>query len=181
MEGKAEFEVNWRPFFLNRDATRKGVNKLQYYNDKFGAARVAQMVPFMQEKFRSIGIEYSMGGNTGNTMDSHRLITYTEKLGSAKQNELVEELFNNYFCEEKFLGDRAVLLAAAKKCNIDGAEEFLADESNGRDAVMEQLSFADGVSGVPFFRFSEGGVEKAQVSGGVPPQELIATFNKILK
>jgi predicted DsbA family dithiol-disulfide isomerase len=44
MEGKAEFEVNWRPFFLNRDATRKGVNKLQYYNDKFGAARVAQMV-----------------------------------------------------------------------------------------------------------------------------------------
>ena len=80
-------------------------------------------------------------------MDSQRLIAYSEKFGHAKQNELVEELFNNYFVEEKFLGDRSVLLAAANKCGIDGAEDFLADANNGQDEVMEQLSFSNGVSG----------------------------------
>ena len=117
----------------------------------------------MTAKFKSIGIDYSMGGMTGSTMDSHRLIQYSEKFGVDKQNKLVEELFNNYFCEEKFLGDRAVLLAAAQKCEITGAEEYLANESNGRSEVMEQLEFANGVSGVPFFRFSEGGQEKATI------------------
>ena len=55
----------------------------------------------MTAKFKSIGIDYSMGGMTGSTMDSHRLIQYSEKFGVDKQNELVEELFNNYFCQEK--------------------------------------------------------------------------------
>ncbi len=35
-----------------------------------------------------------------------------------KQDAVVEELFRNYFSEEKFIGDRAVLLAAAEKVCI---------------------------------------------------------------
>jgi hypothetical protein len=35
------------PFFLNPAAPQAGVNKVQMYNDKFGPARVAQMVPAM--------------------------------------------------------------------------------------------------------------------------------------
>ena len=44
MEGKATFEVNWRPFFLNPKASREGINKLQYYHEKFGEQWVSQMV-----------------------------------------------------------------------------------------------------------------------------------------
>lgn len=36
------------PYQLNADAPYEGFNKLQYYNDRFGPARVAQMVPAME-------------------------------------------------------------------------------------------------------------------------------------
>lgn len=43
----AEFNVHWLPYQLNPSAAEEGVSKMQYYNDKFGPARVAQMMPAM--------------------------------------------------------------------------------------------------------------------------------------
>ena len=51
--------------------------------------------------FADIGIKYSLGGDTGNTMNSHRLIEFAGSL--EKQNELMEELFLNYFSEGSHL------------------------------------------------------------------------------
>jgi hypothetical protein len=36
------------PYQLNPAAGPEAINKLQYYNDKFGPARVAQIIPNMQ-------------------------------------------------------------------------------------------------------------------------------------
>ena len=49
---------------------------------------------------------------------SHRLIYFAGMKG--KQDALVEELFLNYFSEEKFIGDRTILLAAAEKVRVCG-------------------------------------------------------------
>lgn len=43
----AAFKVHWLPYQLNPAAGEEPINKLQYYNDKFGPARVAQMMPAM--------------------------------------------------------------------------------------------------------------------------------------
>lgn len=43
----AQFKVHWLPYQLNPAASEEGVSKIQMYNDKFGPARVAQMVPAM--------------------------------------------------------------------------------------------------------------------------------------
>lgn len=43
----ADFKVHWLPYQLNPTASEQGINKLQMYNDKFGPARVAQMMPAM--------------------------------------------------------------------------------------------------------------------------------------
>lgn len=43
----ATFQVQWLPYQLNPAAGDEPINKLQYYNDKFGPARVAQMMPAM--------------------------------------------------------------------------------------------------------------------------------------
>jgi predicted DsbA family dithiol-disulfide isomerase len=83
---KLEVEVRWRPFFLNANASKVPTNKLEMYHQKFGKEKVEQMVPFMVQKFASIGIDYKMGGDVGNTMDSHRVIAYAEDFGSEKQN-----------------------------------------------------------------------------------------------
>ena len=84
-----------RPFFLNpaQDAPKEGEDKTVMYNRKFGAQRVAQMLPRMTQAihtfihiirqdtdspltrsrslqvFAGLGIKYSMGGRTGNTVD----------------------------------------------------------------------------------------------------------------
>jgi len=42
-------QVRWRPFFLNPSAPIEGVNKRAMYEEKFGAARVNQMLPMMTE------------------------------------------------------------------------------------------------------------------------------------
>uniref|UniRef100_A0A6U4L230 DSBA-like thioredoxin domain-containing protein n=1 Tax=Phaeomonas parva TaxID=124430 RepID=A0A6U4L230_9STRA len=87
------------------------------------------MVPQMAARMATVGVDYSMGGNTGNSIDSHRLLTWChEKHGVAKQNELVEELFLDYFSRERFLGDAEVLRAAAQRVGLgDEAEEVLGE------------------------------------------------------
>ena len=40
-----DFAITWKPFFLNPDAPKEGISKMDYYLRKFGAARVESMVP----------------------------------------------------------------------------------------------------------------------------------------
>lgn len=47
MQGHKSFEVRWHPFFLNPDAPKEGVNKLDMYKQKFGEQRVQQILPMM--------------------------------------------------------------------------------------------------------------------------------------
>lgn len=73
----------------------------------------------MQENFLAEGLpEPSYGGLTGNTFDSHRLIWWARTQGAATQDAVVEELMLNYFCQEKFINNRAVLVAAADKAGL---------------------------------------------------------------
>ena len=47
LQDQKTFEVRWHPFFLNPDAPKEGINKMEMYKQKFGAQRVEQMVPMM--------------------------------------------------------------------------------------------------------------------------------------
>merc|ERR1719188_62643 len=178
MSHLADFDVRWYPFQLNSRAPGgKGVNKLQMYKQKFGEERVAQMLPRMLEVGKQDGIKFSYGGNTGNTFDSHRLIALAGHQG--KQDAMVEELFRNYFEEEKCISDRAVLLAAAKKVGLENAEAALQGEAREVDAeVKAELSkFQGGISGVPFFIFDG----KFQESGALDSATMQDIFQQVLQ
>jgi predicted DsbA family dithiol-disulfide isomerase len=173
-----EFRVTWRPFQLNPDSSMEPVNKLQLYKEKFGAGRVEQMMPRMLQVFGNLGLQFSMGGNTGNTMTSHRLIQWAGSVGLDKQDLLVDELFKNYFCEEKFLGERNVLLAAVEKAGLDKAEgeKIIDNESLWRAEVeQDKAKYARGVSGVPYFIFNS----KLTLSGGQPPEAFEEAIEEI--
>ena len=104
-----QFKTHWRPFFLMRpevwnkgvasgefpeDAQTKGIVKLNYYISKFGANRLPPMLERLEGAMTASGIDgFSMGGNTGPTLDGHRLATYAEKEGLEKQNAFMEEIF----------------------------------------------------------------------------------------
>mmetsp|Transcript_51558 Transcript_51558/g.83641 ORF Transcript_51558/g.83641 Transcript_51558/m.83641 type:complete len:186 (-) Transcript_51558:285-842(-) len=166
---KADFSVNWRPFQLNPSAEGgEGVNKMEMYTKKFGADRVKGLLPQMIATGQQDGINFSYGGNVGNTFDSHRLIAFAEKQG--KQDAIVEELFRNYFEEEKCLSDQKVLLAAANKVGLTGAEELLAGsmESAEVNADLDRYQGSMGISGVPHFLFNG----KHGESGALPSSDL---------
>mmetsp|Transcript_7242 Transcript_7242/g.30058 ORF Transcript_7242/g.30058 Transcript_7242/m.30058 type:complete len:174 (-) Transcript_7242:580-1101(-) len=171
--------MRWRPFFLAPDAPTAGVVKREYYAAKFGAARTAQMEPFLKQTFAEVGMDFSMGGLTGNTMDSHRLIAYAETFGPEKQNALVAELFQNYFAEEKFIGDPAVLVAAATKVGLPNAETVVHDKTAYRNEVLAQYEAkARGVSGVPFFILGDG---KMTLSGAQPVETFVDALTRVAR
>lgn len=176
LSDKADFEVRWLPFQLNAQAPGgEGVNKLQVYKQKFGEDRVAAMLPQMVATGAQHGINFSYGGNTGNTYDSHRLISFAAKQG--KQDAIVEELFSNYFEQEKCLSDRRVLLAAAEKVGVTGAAEML--DSNAErsevDADLREYQSGKRISGVPYFIVNGG---QFQESGAIPSEDFVRIFNR---
>ena len=193
----AVFTTTWRPFFLMppqvwtrgiasvqfpEDAETKGIEKLPYYISKFGANALPPMLERLGGAMRDSGIEgFSMGGNTGPTLDGHRLATYAEKEGLDKQNAFMEEIFRAYFCEEKAPCDRDVLLAAARNAGLEEtkAREVLDAPTAQLGELDEQMQrFARGVSGVPFFIVSDG-KKRFKLSGAQPPEAFLEVFEDL--
>ncbi|KAI3919122.1 hypothetical protein MKW98_016675 [Papaver atlanticum] len=167
-----DFEVRWHPYMLNPSAPKEGVLKRDFYREKFGP-RVQQIEGRMTEVFRGIGYNYDMSGLTGNTLDSHRLITFAGHQGLDKQHALVEELGLGYFTQGRYIGDRDFLVEAASKAGIEGAAEFLENPNNGLNEVHEELQkYSTQISGVPFFVING----KHKLSGGQPPEVFMKTF-----
>ena len=171
-----QFQTRWRPFFLMPpevwakniasgefppEASSKGIVKLDYYVSKFGANRLPPMMERLEGAMAGAGIEgFSMGGNTGPTLDGHRIACYAEREeGLEKQNAFMEEIFRAYFCEEKAPCDREVLLAAARGAglDVDKTTAVLDHPTTELGELDEQMRrYARGVSGVPYFIVSDG-------------------------
>ncbi|PKU84493.1 uncharacterized protein LOC110106856 [Dendrobium catenatum] len=172
------FEVKWHPFFLNPNAPKEGILKSEFYKNKFGSTQYEHIISRMREVFRGLGFEYDTAGMTGNTLDSHRLISFAANQGYEKQNALVEELFQNYFIQGKFIGDKQVLLDAAQKVGIEGAAELINDPNKGLKEVNEELEkYSSRISGVPYFVFNGS----FQLSGGQPPEAFLHAFQAVSK
>ncbi|XP_018442955.1 uncharacterized protein LOC108814824 [Raphanus sativus] len=166
------FEIRWHPFFLDASAPKEGVNKKEFYRQKFGS-RVEAMFRRMSEIFKGIGLEYDTSGLTGNTLDSHRLIHYAGKQAPDKQHSLVEELCLGYFTQGKYIGDREFLAETAKKLGIDGAEVFLSEPNNGTTEVKEELEkYSQNITGVPHYTING----KVKLSGAQPPETFQSAF-----
>ncbi|RDX74933.1 ywbO, partial [Mucuna pruriens] len=169
---KYNFEIIWHPFQLDPDAPKEGIDKREYYRRKFGS-QSERMEARMSEVFKNVGLEYSLSGLTGNTIDSHRLIYFAKQQGLDKQHDLVEELAIGYFTQGKYIGDHKFLLESAAKVGIEGAEEFLQDPNNGLKEVEEELkTIAGNISGVPYYVINGN----HKLSGGQPPEVFLRAF-----
>jgi len=173
---RVQVQVNWLPFFLDATLPAPGKDKLTHYKHKFGEARTAQMLPYMQEVGKAEGIKFSYGGKIGNTMNSHRLIEFAKTKG--KQDEIVNTLFEAYFEKEQDISDPATLIAAAVKAGLDKDETKRFLESQELvDVVKKEVNeaYEKDISGVPHFSF-EG---RFQLSGGQDPAVFLNVFRKL--
>ncbi|KAL9297321.1 hypothetical protein ACSQ67_023217 [Phaseolus vulgaris] len=164
--------IIWHPFQLNPDAPKEGIDKREYYRRKFGS-QSERMEARMSEVFKNVGLQYSLSGLTGNTMDSHRLIYFARQHGLDKQHDLVEELNIGYFTQGKYIGDHNFLLESAAKVGIEGAEEFLKNPNSGLREVEEELkTYSGNITGVPYYVINGN----HKLSGGQPPEVFLRAF-----
>ena len=173
MDGVRPVRMAWRPFELNPQMPKEGIERREYRMRKFGSwERSLALDAQLTEVGKSVGIafRYDLMKRTPNTFDAHRLIWLAGHLGV--QDAMVETLFRGYFSEGRDIGDRGVLADLAAMAGIDREQAMAFLESTGgasEVAAEEQVAIHAGLSGVPTFVL--GG--RVLFSGAQPP-EMIA-------
>ncbi|BCW89240.1 hypothetical protein sos41_23970 [Alphaproteobacteria bacterium SO-S41] len=176
-----EVEINWRPYQLDPNVPREGVDRKDYMRAKFGdQPRVKGMSETIKEFGAQLGIAFDFDKQTRrpNTIDSHRLIKWAAGVGV--QDAVVEALFKAYFEDGKDVGDAAVLIEIAAACGMDGelVEELLASDAD-REMVLSEAARAGemGVQGVPAYVF-EG---RYIITGAQDAAVLVRVIDKVLE
>ncbi|UJR29358.1 hypothetical protein I4U23_010570 [Adineta vaga] len=172
--------VSWHAYELDHGLPRDGsLLKMDRYKQKFGEARIKQMLPMMTETGKQEGIDFSFDGKIGSTFDSHRLLYYVKQQenGEKKQNDLINVLFRAYFEQEQDLADHQVLIKAGEQIGLDGNEvkRFLQSDQYSKE-IQDEINHSqqEGVSGVPHFVING----KVELSGAQDPQQFIEAFRK---
>src|SRR6202030_133893 len=145
--------VTCRPFELNPDMPKAGVDRRVYRSAKFGSWQHSQALDAqVAAAGRSEGLAFNHDKmkRTPNTLDAHRLIRLAGQQG--KQDDVVEGLFAAYFNEGRDVGDPTVLADVGASAGLDRARilAMLASDEGLAEVRSElQRAVKLGVSGVP--------------------------------
>lgn len=150
-----EFQLQYLPYQL--DATRTTTtDKTQYYKEKFGEDRLGGIQQRVAQVAAPLGIHINFGGVISNTLNSHRLIWWSNRF--QKQSEVVEKLCELYFDENKDIGDLDTLANAAADAGLDKqkALDFLqsTEGTNEVKALVKDNEYNE-ISGVPHYTFND--------------------------
>ena len=151
----AGVSVHWRPYQLNPDMPREGLDWLSYLSLKYGSPSRAQQICETIARAghaERIGFNFEVIRRTPNTLDSHRLVRFAEQAGHGTR--VVEALFQAYFFHGEDIGDPRTLGRIARHCELDGAkvDAYLASNDDIDEVRAEDLRARRmGVDGVPCF------------------------------
>jgi predicted DsbA family dithiol-disulfide isomerase len=172
--------IVWRPFELNPDLPKSGLDRRAYRTGKFGSWERSQaMDGEVAETGKTLGLNFRYDRilMTPNTLEGHRLLWWARKTES--QDTLAEALFQAYFSEGRDLGKLEVLTDVAAEVGLsrEQARHFLQSEQ-GRVEVLaeEREARRRGLNSVPFF-FLNG---MPAVAGSQPPGAFIEAFHQVL-
>jgi len=180
----ARFRILWRPFELNPDMPKEGIERSVYRLRKFGSLeRSKQLDAQVTEAAAEEGLSfrYDLIQRTPNTFDAHRLVWLAGETGD-QQDALMEAIFRAYFMEGRNIGDSAVLeeLAPAGGIERARARAFLESDAGSPEVNRDQaIAKRGGLSGVPAFivqgRLLFSGAQPAEVMGSVLQQMIVPT------
>lgn len=149
------FSIEWRPFQLNPNMPEGGMDRREYLETKFGGKEgaIQAYLPIVEHaNATGLNINFEAITKTPNTLKAQCLINWAKLEGC--QNELIQALFEAYFCHGKDIGDTAVLIdiAAQSGMNADVVKRLFASgqdqlEMQERDAAARDM----GIRAVPTF------------------------------
>ena len=176
--GYQPFDIFWRPFQLNPDMPKGGMNRKEYLERKFGPERAAQFYKQIEDTALAAGLDvrFDLIETTPNTFDAHRLIRWSRTTGS--QTALVNQLFVRYFERGEDLGDRDLLIEVGESV---GMERDVVQRLYEGDADRELLETEEktareiGVNGVPTFIVAG----KHVVTGAQPPELWVNVLDEL--
>ena len=164
-----EVDIRWRPYQLDATIPPEGLERRAYMQRKFGN-RIDEIHQRLTQAGAAAGLDFAFDDieRSPNTLDAHRLIRWAASANA--QDAIVERLFHDFFVAGKDIGDRNVLLDAARDCGMDPkiVGELL-DGDADKESVREEIASAQsiGVTGVPFFildgKFALPGAQPADV------------------
>lgn len=173
--------IRWKPFQLNPDMPKEGMDRKTAIARKFGSAENAgKIYQRVSEAGKKAGVDFNFDAipKTPNTVDAHRLIHWAGEAGV--QDAVVEILFRKFFIDALDVGERDVLADAAAEAGM-ARDDVLARLNSDLDLEQmradEQHARALGVSGVPFFVFQN----KYALSGAQPPEVFLEVFATVEK
>ncbi len=174
-----EAAFRWRPFQLNPEMPREGMERQSYLSLKFGGAENAGRVyDHIASAGEEEGIAFNFAGieRTPNTLDSHRLIRFAEESNAAEA--VVQGLFDAYFLEGRDIGHTETLIELAEAAGLDAAQvaAYLASD-NGLENIRAEDAYArrSGITGVPCFVFNA----RYALPGAQPPEVLLRMFETV--
>ena len=171
-----EVETLWRPFQLNPDMPREGMERQSYLVAKFGSAEDAERIYATIAKAgaeENIAFDFESIRRTPNTIKAHRLIRFAGENG--RQDEVVELLFRRYFEDGMDIGDDDGLvdIAAGAGLDADSVRAHLATDRDLEAVRIEDLQARRlGVTGVPCFVIDR----RYAISGAQTPEVFLRAF-----
>ena len=175
-------EVDWQPFQLNPDMPREGINRWDYYQQKFGAERLSDLRETLANAGAESGIVFGNdpGAMAPNTLSAHVLMFWAAKDPNIDSNALAEKLFHAHHVDCENIGDHKVLARIAAEVGMDNAEvmaKLAAGDDEDKVKELVHQSAARGISGVPFFIVNE----QYGISGAQSAASLVSAFDQALK
>uniref|UniRef100_A0A7S1S665 DSBA-like thioredoxin domain-containing protein n=1 Tax=Alexandrium catenella TaxID=2925 RepID=A0A7S1S665_ALECA len=169
-----DFQVAWHPYFLDPSLPAERLSKRDNYRRRgLGEGKLAKLERKMTELFRAEGLRYTLEGETGSTMDSHRLAAWVfTKYGAEEQDRFVDALFRRHFSEGQSPSDPSSLLGAAEEAGLDvPAARRLLESGAGREgAARAAADVAEMVTGVPHYFLTVEGTQSEEKPRGLMAQ-----------
>ena len=174
---KVAIKRSWRPYELNPDQPKGGVDRQEYMERRFGAEKMKAMEARMKELGKEDGLEFhqELIKRSPNTRQAHRLNWLAEKEGKS----LANRIFKAYFSEGKDIGDDEVLTELAEEAGMDTKKvrAFLSSNEGVNDIErMEEQGRARGIQGVPFIT-----IDSEEIRGAELVEEMRAALERALK
>ncbi|MFN0022911.1 MAG: DsbA family oxidoreductase [Parvularculaceae bacterium] len=178
LAGEFDILTRYRPYQLNPDTPREGVDRHEYYRHKFpDAERLAAARDAIRANAREAGFDFdpSAPAHLPNTLKAHQTIAFAARLGL--QEETLLAVYRAFWDELAKIGDERALIEIGQRVGLDTAElsAALASDDDAARIAEDAGSFRRaGVSGVPTFIVGE----RTGFSGGMPPASIAAALRE---